>query len=409
MAYQACQLCGRTSEQWLQGLGGCPSCVQEALLHTRLVHGHSAMHESVRNVWPLDADAAFGALPMPLRMHADPRFTGKGVTIAQVDSGFYPHPDLVLPRNRIRAWVDATRPAMNYLRFSPSAHPEWPGSKGSAHWQWHGLMTTTAGFGNGYLSHGLYRGLACDAELALVQTWDRRGRITNVTLTRALRWIRRKRKELQIRVVSISVAGDPIFPLRGNPVDEAVRQLVEDGVVVIAASGNKAERQLVPPATACEAITVGGLDDHNGFDRESHEVWHSNYDVTERGTSKPEVVAPSLWLAAPVLPGSTVAVEAKDLFARRARGDQSVSARIAELKLVTSHYQHVEGTSFAAPTVAAIVACMLEANPALTPHQVRTILMAAAYKVPGAPDERQGAGAVDAGRALELTLADGIL
>ncbi len=346
---------------------------------------------------------------MPLRMHADPRFTGTGVTIAQVDSGFYPHPDLVLPRNRIRAWVDATKPAMHYLHFSPAAHPAWPGSKGTAHWQWHGLMTTTAAFGNGYLSHGLYRGLACDADLVLVQTWDRRGRITNVTLTRALRWIRKMRKELHIRIVSISVAGDPIFPLRGNPVDEAVRELVEDGVVVIAASGNKAERQLVPPATACEAITVGGLDDHNGFDRESHEVWHSNYDVTDRGTSKPELLAPSLWLAAPVLPGSTVAAEAKDLFARRARGDESASARIAELKLVTSHYQHVEGTSFAAPTVAAIVACMLEANPALRPDQVRTILMAAAYKVPGAPDERQGAGAVDAGHALELTLANGIL
>ena len=43
-------------------------------------------------------------LPTPLRMGADQRFTGRGVTIAFLDSGFYAHPDLTTPRNRIRAY-----------------------------------------------------------------------------------------------------------------------------------------------------------------------------------------------------------------------------------------------------------------------------------------------------------------
>src|SRR5262245_56542639 len=42
-------------------------------------------------------------LPISLRMNADPRFTGAGVTIAFIDSGFYPHPDLIKPRERILA------------------------------------------------------------------------------------------------------------------------------------------------------------------------------------------------------------------------------------------------------------------------------------------------------------------
>jgi hypothetical protein len=50
----------------------------------------------------------FAVLPIPLRLNADPRFRGKGVTIAFIDSGFYPHPDLVRPRNRIREIVDVT-------------------------------------------------------------------------------------------------------------------------------------------------------------------------------------------------------------------------------------------------------------------------------------------------------------
>jgi serine protease AprX len=394
----------KANPQWLTDRGDCPACVQQALLQTRLMHGVAAMQACIQQVWPIDAQAAFGALPTPLRLHADPRFTGKGITIAHIDAGFYPHPDLVKPLNRIRAWAETTQSPVRSLQFSPGTLPEWPECHRHLHWQWHGLMTTSAAFGNGFLSHGLYRGIASDAELVLVQTWDRRGHITNATLTRALRWIRRKRKELDIRIVSISVAGDPIQPLQGNPVDRAVKELVEDGVTVIAASGNKCERNLVPPATAAEAITVGGLDDRNVFDREQHKVWHSNYDSTLDGRWKPEVVAPSLWVVAPMLPGSAVAVEAQELFVRRARGDASANERITELKLVNSHYQHVEGTSFAAPLIAGVVACMLEANPGLTPDDIRRALMASAYKVAGASDERQGAGAVDGGQAVAIAM-----
>src|SRR6476660_5095609 len=40
-------------------------------------------------------------LSTPLRLDADERYTGKGGTIAFLDSGFYPHVDLTTPKNRI--------------------------------------------------------------------------------------------------------------------------------------------------------------------------------------------------------------------------------------------------------------------------------------------------------------------
>jgi serine protease AprX len=46
-------------------------------------------------------------LPTPLRMNASPRFTGKGITLAFLDSGFFPHPDLTQPENRIACFADA--------------------------------------------------------------------------------------------------------------------------------------------------------------------------------------------------------------------------------------------------------------------------------------------------------------
>jgi serine protease AprX len=380
--------------------------VQHALLETLLEKGEQALHESVQRVWPLDAEAAFGALPTPLRLHAHPRLTGAGVTLALVDSAFYPHADLTRPHNRVRAWVDASREPVRVLRFDKDQAPRWPGWDAGDAGQWHGLMTSAVAAGNGALSHGLYRGLAPAADLVLVQVREASGRISNAGIARALDWLRWEGPGLGVKVVNLSLGGDPVSLLAGNPVDQAVAALVAKGMTVVVAAGNDGQRRLVPPGTAPEALTIGGIDDKNILDHAAHELWRSNYGETAAGALKPELVAPSLWVVAPILPGSEVESQAGQLFARRAAGDTSGEPRLAELRMVTPHYQHVEGTSFAAPLVAGVVACMMEANSTLTPRRVRELLIRAAHPVPGAPAERQGAGAVDAGRAVTLALAD---
>ncbi len=390
---------------WRRQDGACPACVQQALLETLLERGDEALHLGIQAVWPLDAEAAFGALPTPLRLHADPRSAGRGVTIALVDSAFYPHPDLTRPTNRIRAWVEAGRAPVRALYFGPADAPTWPRWGAGEAAQWHGLMTSTVAAGNGWLSHGLYAGLAQQADVVLIQVREDDGHITNRSIERALRWLLDHGPALGVRVVNLSLGGDAVTPLAGNPVDGAVADLVAQGVTVVVAAGNNGERRLVPPATAPDALTIGGLDDHNTFDHAAVALWHSNYGESGAAMPKPELVAPSLWVVAPVLPKTALAAEAAGLFARRASGDWGVEARLADLKLVTPHYQHVEGTSFAAPLTASVAACMLEANPALTPAQVREVLVATAQPVPGAPRERQGAGALDAGKAVAAARA----
>jgi serine protease AprX len=392
--------------QWQRADGACPACVQQTLLQILLAQGDAALHRAIQTVWPLDAEAVFGALPTPLRMHADPRYTGQGVTLALIDSAFYPHPDLTQPGNRIRAWVDASGETINVLRFGPDEQPTWPGWDSAQPAQWHGLMTSTVAAGNGWLSHGLYRGLASEANLVLIQVQAENGRISNDSITRALHWLLQHGSKLGVRVVSLSVAGDQVWPLLGNEVDKAVAALVAAGFTVIAAAGNAGERRLVPPATAPESLTIGGLDDQNTFDDADAELWHSNYGQSALGGFKPELVAPSIWVVAPILPNSIVANEASQLFGERARGNPQVEAQLAQLKLITLHYQHVEGTSFAAPLAAGVVACMLQANPSLTPRLIRETLLATAQPVPGASPERQGAGALEAGAAVAAALRE---
>ncbi|MBC6951393.1 hypothetical protein DWB58_25980, partial [candidate division KSB1 bacterium] len=262
----------RNHPEWRRADGACPACVQQYLLHTLLHQGEAALHESLQAVWLLDAEAAFGALPTPLRLHADPRFTGRNVTLAMVDSAFSPHPDLVQPVNRIRAWIDASEPVLQARSFKANETPSWPGAQEAAAGQWHGTMTSVAAAGNGWLSQGFYRGLASDASLVLVQTMNRDGRITNDSIVRALRWLRENRLALALRVVNLSLGADPIGTLKDNPIDAEVEALVQEGVSVFAAAGNNGERRLLPPATAPSALTIGGLDDKNTFNHDEVEL-----------------------------------------------------------------------------------------------------------------------------------------
>ncbi len=343
------------------------------------------------------------ALPTPARMHADPHHTGRGVTLAMVDSGFYPHPDLIQPRNRIRAWVDATQEPVEAYFFGPSEIPRWPRWNLGEGLQWHGTMTSTVAAGRGTESAGLYRGIASEADLALIQVTDRDGRIRDASIVRALRWLWEHAQRLRLRVVNLSVVGDgPAQP--GNPIDSAASALVRRGVVVVCASGNDGVRRLLPPATCPDAITVGGVDEQHPLQQNHRVLWHSNYGESTIGALKPELVAPSIWVVAPILPGTPEYARAAELFTARAAGDATAEEQIHEEKLITPHYKLVEGTSFSAPIVASTIACMIEANPSLTPDMVRQCLSQSCEFLPGAPVEQQGLGAIDSGQAVAQAL-----
>src|SRR5437016_10788238 len=116
-------------------------------------------------------------VPMHVRLDADPNYTGKGVTIAFLDSGFYPHADLLEPESRILAYHDLAQER-------PSLDSDDPVEL----WQWHGTQTSVAAAGNGRLSDGVYRGLASDAHLVLIKA-STRGRITEENIARGIEWV----------------------------------------------------------------------------------------------------------------------------------------------------------------------------------------------------------------------------
>ncbi|MGH9554394.1 MAG: S8 family serine peptidase [Terriglobales bacterium] len=362
----------------------------------------------------------FAVVPTCERLAADAELRGRGVTLALIDSGFFPHADLTLPANRIEAYHDVADPNAKLEAGRPQS------------WQWHGTMTSVAAAGNGHLSEGLYRGLASEASLVLVKASDQ-GRITEPNIARALQWVIENKDRYGIRVVSISLGGDDDVPYTSNAVDLVAEEAVRCGLVVVVAAGNSGcteNPRPVPPANAPSVITVGGYNDHNQPDATALDLYCSSFGPTADGLQKPEIIAPAMWVAVPILPGSAEYRRAAALSQLAAAPDNrlpsllkqlaesadlpeslaaerpsairtSIEQALEENRVVATHYQHGDGTSFAAPVVASVVAQMLEANPQLTPAAVKDIMIATADRIPGESAVRQGYGVLNARRAVE--------
>lgn len=391
----------------------CRLCIEIFQRAQRQIESHSSIFEQNNFV-----------LPTPLRMAADDRFRGRGVTMAFLDSGFYAHPDLIQPNNRIVAY---------HSIFPESDDPTSLETNDVA--SWHGMMTSVVAAGNGDLSEGFYRGIASEAGLVLVKV-GRTGRISEAQIQEGLEWVLAHAEEYEIKIVNISAGGDYEESYLTNNLSRTVEQCTRAGITVVCAVGNAGHvpgHPVLPPASAPSCIAVGGLDDQNSLDRARRGMYRSSYGPTIDGLQKPEVIAPGIWVAAPILPRTPTAEEAEVYSRLDSASDeelptlleeyrgvdtdldeardlrvpvlrQLITIKLREGNVINEHYKYVDGTSFAAPIVSSIVACMIEANPRLTPQQVKRILISTAERVHDVDVDRQGWGVVNAHRATEMAL-----
>jgi serine protease AprX len=364
-------------------------------------------------------------LSTPLRLDSDERFTGKGITIAFLDSGFYPHVDLTTPNNRIIGY-------RNMMAEDGDLTTLFQADVAS----WHGMMTSVVAAGNGSLSNGFYRGIAPDSEVVLVKL-ARTGRITEQNIEDGLEWILSNRTKYDIKIVNISAGGDFEQSYLHDSLSEMVEECARQGLTIVCAVGNAGHlpnHPVFPPASAPSCIAVGGLDDNNSINRAKRGMYRSSYGPTLDGLQKPEVIAPSIWIPAPILPNTPTAQEAALLEKLDKANDdelheiirehqgvdgeldaaldrpvhsirQIITLKIRRESVITGSYKYVDGTSFAAPIVSSVIAQMLEANPQLSPQQVKRILISTAERLPHYEVDRQGWGVIDPRKAVEKALS----
>ncbi|MBK8136105.1 MAG: S8 family serine peptidase [Chloroflexi bacterium] len=376
--------------------------------------------------YPAAQSGAPTLMSTPERVGALSEYTGKGITLAFIDSGFYPHPDL---RGRIVTHIDATTDEITESSFIPK----------SMAFSWHGMMTSVICAGDGWRSGGKYKGIASGAELVLIKVSSPKNQIKEADILRGLEWVLAHHRRYNIRVVNLSVGGDYVSFDNQHPLHLVIKRLVDHGVIVVAAAGNRPVNHLLPPASSAEAITVGGLDDNNTSDRHEWRLYGHNSGLAYDGSAKPELVAPARWIASPIMPSTPVAWEAfwigpllhadarhpvrqlmesgsadkglTKLFGHAYSENllSTLQARAYEHKLIDAYHQHVDGTSVAAPIVTSVIAQMLECAPELTPAQVKAILIKTAHPLAGSAVERQGAGILDAAGAVRTVISEGPL
>lgn len=357
---------------------------------------------------------------IPERLDAHSDVTGKGIVVGFVDSGFYPHSDLMRPRRRIRAYADATRDVPLGTDFFTAQS-----------FSWHGTMTACAACGNGYGSGGVYRGIASDADVVLIKARDDTGKIRGKNVAHAIRFPLRY-PQLGIRILNVSLGVDDADPAAAD-VGRAVEEVVAAGITVFAAAGNDPGSHPEAPGSSTAAITVGGQDDRATASSRVGHLWGAtSHGSKQPGVQKPDLLAPAIWLPAPMLPSTITAREAQPLFSllsilEEASAEHGFSeahslstpeeresvaalmrvlqARIARQKYISPEYQHVDGTSFASPIAASVAAQLLEIDPTLTPADVREALVSTAEPLADVPRERQGAGLLRPRRAVDWARA----
>ncbi len=320
---------------------------------------------------------------------------GSGIGIAVLDSGFYTsHRSLLGKSNNVRVLVNK----------------DFTGEMRTDDVYGHGSHVASIAAGNGRVSNEAYLGIAPNANLLNLRVLDSSGLGKTARLLSALDWVINNRANYNIRVANLSLGAAAVDSFRNDPICKMVRQLVNAGVVVVAAAGNngrdesgrKVYGQIHSPGIEPSAITVGASNTFGTDSRADDAIatYSSrgptrSFSTDSTGTKhydnllKPDLVAPG---------NKIIAAEALKnlLVAQYPELDAGVS-NVDNRKMM-----RLSGTSMATPVVAGAAALMLQANPKLTPNLVKAILMYTAQPLAGFNILEQGMGQVNIEGAIRL-------
>jgi subtilisin family serine protease len=269
-------------------------------------------------------------------------YTGRGVNIAILDTGVDDRHESLL--NKYIMGYDCT------LRVPRETNPDDEDGHGT---HCAGIAMGTGG------EDGQYIGIAPNAKLIDVKVLNDIGLTPGDQIIMGMEWCINQKDEYDIDILSTSIGefftgNDDGSGTHANLVDTAS----EAGLVVVVAAGNDGPNNngFSSLAAADGAITVGSVDEQETTDRDDDEIssFSNRGPRADDGDGegldelKPDIVAP---------------------------GEDIMSALHSETQVgLITGYQQMSGTSMACPHVAGAVALLLEANPNLTPAEIKQIL-----------------------------------
>jgi serine protease AprX len=227
--------------------------------------------------------------------------------------------------------------------------------------------------GNGTASEGFYSGVAPKVDLINLKISDENGMANESDAVAALQWVYDNKDLYNIRVVNLSIQSSTEMPYHQSPMDAAAEILWFNGIVVVTASGNTDSQGSYDPIKAAPAndpffITVGASTE-NGSGTLEDDAWasFSARGTTQDGYEKPDLYAPGKDIISVLSDTSTWDMDYPDK------------------AVMAGEYIRLSGTSMSAPMVTGAAALLLQAEPGLTPDQVKYRLIHASASLQGYP------------------------
>lgn len=211
----------------------------------------------------------------------------------------------------------------------------------------HGHGTHVAGIAGGAgKGNAAYVGVAPGASIVGIKVLDQNGSGSMSNVTAAIDWAISNKNTYGIDIINLSLGTSGSSDGKDSA-SQAVNRATKEGILVVVAAGNSGpgQKTIGSPGAALQAFTVGAMADPS--DRGFYLTDFSSRGTTADGRIKPDIVAPGYNVVAPKANSS-------------------------------NGYVSYSGTSMATPFVAGTAALIHDANPSLTPTQIKSILVSTA-------------------------------
>jgi serine protease AprX len=323
----------------------------------------AAADSGIRSVYPkaIKADAVWKR-----------GITGRGVTVAVLDTGVASVPDLAGRLVQVRNDLTGQTTPCKNLSGELDCNDRYG----------HGTFIAGLIAGDGASSGGKWRGVAPGASILSVKAAGADGSADVSNILAAIQWVVSFKDRYNIRVLNLSLGTDSTQDWRVDPLNYAVERAWAAGMTVVVAASNNgpAAGTITKPADDPWVVTVGATDDRGTAGLTDD--WLPDFSArgpTAHGLAKPDVAAPGAHVVSLRAPGSTI--------------DRRFP------NYVDGAYRQGSGTSMATGVVSGAAALLLQANPGFTPDRVKHALVATARDAASNDRMAVGAGVVDANAA----------